>query len=180
MEIVEEVGLQIDSVPGITQFEMPKSAIHGSQGVFTEADMRSLTFSYYSPLVSLMVADGNAVINKVWSSTAGEAADPLYEISRQKLPDPKTETVETVNVTLIENEATLKIWANSATPLSSFEISVHPEESLLEKKIAGDLLLISLKRAKDSGMVEIRVVRKSAAVTGKLSAPFAGFSHSLP
>ncbi|RKQ63374.1 cytochrome c3-like protein [Thermovibrio guaymasensis] len=64
----------IDTVPGVTVFEVPKAAIEGYNGEFTEADLRKLTFAYYSP-VDVQVfppEDGNAVITKVWTPSGGD------------------------------------------------------------------------------------------------------------
>ena len=165
----------IDTVPGVTVFEVPKAAIEGYNGEFTEVELRKLTFAYYSPadVQVFPPEDGNAVITKVWTPNGadvepGAGADSIdtsfvpsgYEVKQAMTFNINNGDSTTFEVLPLEgNAADYEVFAN---PSSAVSYSVEPDGKIK----------VTLTAPKGSE-VTVAIAKKSSS-----SAPGAGGTTS--
>jgi hypothetical protein len=137
-----KIGIHIDPVPGITEFEMPLGALVDSPGKYTESDLRAATFSYYgNTMLSLMPIDGNVLVKAAWNRLDGFSAEPLAEeIIAEKYI---TGMEQTVRLHLTAKEGRIRLFS-SRVPSSMLAIKAWPEDVIISRKRSGKSLILTL------------------------------------
>jgi len=153
----------IDTVPGVTVFEVPKAAIEGYSGNFTEQDLRELTLAYFAPTdVQVKSYDGNAIVKAVWSKEAA-GINPLTGTSdnvNTSFVPSGYEVEQAFVVNLIGPESTLEVIPTVGTP-QDYKVFTNPSGALKDVKVKGNKLIVTLQQASraDSNDVTVALVK---------------------
>ena len=155
-----KLGVPIDTVDGITEFEMPRQALRGYEGVFTEADLRALTYAYYSPSpISAMLTGTDARITDVWTRADGGVAHP---VEVRKPSSQPADALESFTLSLPGGQTDMKLWNNrTGKPLDTLLIAVSPASSEVQRVMRDNVLILTLKKPELGDQVLVTISRKT-------------------
>ncbi len=154
----------IDAVPGITVFEVPKAAIAGYPGAFTENDLRRLTFAYFSPtdLQILPAEDGNSIIKAVWTPK-GANVDPL---TPKKIDAIKTNFVpngyqvkEAIQLEINNGEQTTFEIVSLNGSTQNYKVFAKPKNALLKTFVQKKKIKVTVKKT-EQNKITIAIAEK--------------------
>jgi len=155
-----KLGIHIDTVEGITEFEMPRQSVQGYEGEFTESDLRALTYAYYSSSpISLMLTGTDARITDVWSQVDGGVSYPVKLRNHSTYP---ADMLESVTIYLPGGQTDVKLWNNrTGRPLDDMLIAVSPSSSVVQSAMQGDVNILTLKKPDIGNQVTITISQKT-------------------
>lgn len=155
----------IDTVPGVTVFEVPKAAIEGYSGDFTQEDLRRLTYAYYSPTdVEVKPYDGNGYIAAVWTPD-GANIDPLTaepdSVDTSFVPQGK-QIEEAFKIKLTGSEATFEVIP-AVGKASDYSVVAGPNTVIKSTQVEdGRLLFTVATSSKQSDEATVAIVKGAA------------------
>lgn len=154
----------IDTVPGITVFEVPKAAIAGYSGKFTETDLRRLTYAYFSPtgLQILPSKDGNAIIKAVWTPK-GSNVDPVQpktvdEIKTGFVPS-KYQVEGAIRLEINESRQTTFEIIPDVSEAKSYKVFTNPSKALVRASVKKGEIKVTVKKI-GTGEVTVAIAKK--------------------
>jgi hypothetical protein len=137
-----KTGVHIDKVAGITEFEMPLTALDENSGSFSENDLRNATFAYYgNTMISLMPLNGEILVKAAWNRIDGYAAEPL---AGKRLPKEYTNGMEqAVRLHLSGSKGVLRIFSPRVS-VADLRIKTWPAGMIAAQKMDGASLILTL------------------------------------
>ncbi len=154
----------IDEVPGITVFEVPKAAITGYNGDFTESDLRRLTYAYFSPtgLQIFPADDGNSLIKAVWTPK-GANVDPLQpkkaDMVKTDFVPKRYQVKEAIRLEINNGNQTKFTVLPIEGSAQDYKVFANPSNALVKSSVTNEKLNVVVKKA-GSSEITVAIAKK--------------------